>query len=343
MIRMQSRRLARSVGALAIGILPGMAIAQDKLPPGPPPEAPGPLDPKPLPAPSPVEAPRARLPEEVLPGVPATASDPAPVGTRSVRVDIPRGVPVRGAVRPANRPPNRIEMIEGVVTKLYRPGKDLPPETIRIRVDPARTWEDYTGGGSPLAPLPVNGSAPPSVTSLAPPVTGGSLAPPRAAGTVRPAGPPVAARTPAPPRPGTSTAQPRTVAPRTPAPIDLVLTARTYVFAHARTPDGVDLYGVATHSTPADHTGLSDELATRDPASLARARAQETNFTNIREGSFVFVRYHRVNNLNEASNVNLIELPLSSGAMRAPARSPGRVELPPRVPYGATTPPVSAH
>ncbi len=92
---------------------------------------------------------------EVLTPVPATASDPAPPGTRAERVDLngnagrPNRAPsnqmagIPGA-NPRATLPAGTEAAEGLITgDLARPGKDLPGEQIRFTMEPARNWADY--------------------------------------------------------------------------------------------------------------------------------------------------------------------------------------------------------
>jgi len=191
--------------------------------------------------------------------------------------------------------PRGIKVVEGVVSKVGKPGKDLTGETLRIRVNGAKTWDDH-----------VQGSAQPKTA------------------TAR------------------SAASDSTPASDDANSVDIVLTRRTYIFAHARTIDGVDLYGVATESSPDDHRARSDSTATHIPVNSPGNRAdKETNFTNIREGSYVLVRYRTTGNLNEATNVSLIEMPLNPprrtdlnapGVNPAGRAAPGNVPGAPRVP-----------
>jgi len=286
---------------LALILAPAVAPGQDGKPPvGPSTNAPETNKNNPANPPAGVESPRAKRPEEVLPGVPATARDPAPPGTRSVRVDLPPA-PAAGTPAPAvaNRLPRGIKVVEGVVTKVSKPGKDFTGETLRIRVNGARTWDDHVLGAArtPTARSAANGSD-------------------RAVDDAN--------------------------------SVDIVLTRRTYIFAHARTMDGVDLYGVATESSPDDHRARSDATATHVPVNSSGNRAdKETNFTNIREGSYVLVRYRTAGNLNEATNVSLIEMPLNpqgGTAISAPGVNPagrvapGGVSGAPRVPVPASAP-----
>jgi hypothetical protein len=195
-----------------------------------------------------------------------------------------------------------------------KPGKELTGETIRIRVDPNLTWFDHVAtppkahatAAPPATPAPVAAASAPAVPTN--PSSGGRVASPVA------------------------------------RPVDITLTRRTYIFAHARTMDGVDLQGAATESSPDDRRGRSDELATHNPASVTQARDRETNFTNIKEGSFVRVRYRQAGNVWEATNVSLIEPPLNPDLERAqplnrvPAAPGQRL---PGVPQDASVPPVS--
>jgi len=301
MSKPQFPRLALVGAALALILAPVFASAQDgKSPVGPSTNAPETNKNNPANPPGGVESPRPKRPEEVLPAVPATARDPAPPGTRSVRVDLPPAA-TAPASPATNRLPRGIKVVEGVVTKISKPGKDLTGETLRIRVNGARSWDDHI----------------------------------------------------------LRTAQPKTANVRSAAndsagavdnanSVDIVLTRRTYIFAHARTIDGVDLYGVATESSPDDHRARSDSTATHIPVNSPGNRAdKETNFTNIREGSYVLVRYRTTGNLNEATNVSLIEMPLNppsrtdintSGVNPAGRTVPGNVPGAPRVPTTVTSP-----
>lgn len=121
-------------------------------------------------------------PRDVLPPVPATRSDPAPPGTRAVRVDsrVPLEGPSAGdpgsaepvpavgtrmvrpvptaTVAPAAAPVPRIGpgYVEGVITDIRRAeGTPVQDALMVVTVDPARTWEDFirtTGGATPATP-----------------------------------------------------------------------------------------------------------------------------------------------------------------------------------------------
>jgi hypothetical protein len=288
-------RLALVGGALALILAPALASGQDGKPPvGPSTNAPETNKNNPANPPGGVESPRPKRPEEVLPAVPATARDPAPPGTRSVRVDLPPAT-TAPATPVTNRSPRGIKVVEGVVTRVGKPAKDLTGEIMRIRVNGAKTWDDHVLG---------------------------------------------------PARPKTATARSAANDPDRAIDdansVDIVLTRRTYIFAHARTVDGVDLYGVATESSPFDNRARSDATTTHIPVNSPGNRAdKETNFTNIREGSYVLVRYRTTGNLNEATNVSLIEMPLNPprrtdisapGVNPAGRTVPGNVPGAPRVP-----------
>ena len=95
---------------------------------------------------------------EVLTPVPATATDPAPPGTRAERVDLNNGarrpaMARRGPNLPADLPgvdraaplPEGSQVAEGLIDgKMKTPGKDLPNEQIRFTLNPSRNWADYT-------------------------------------------------------------------------------------------------------------------------------------------------------------------------------------------------------
>lgn len=118
--------------------------------------------------------------------------------------------------------------------------------------------------------------------------------------------------------------------------LTLVVTKNSRIFVHARTREGQDLYGVPTISSPNNQVsgrGVNGRVPAQQPSKM------ETNFTNIRDGSFVSVRYRMVGNLAEVVNLNLIEYPVVAPGEAASV--PGRVPntVPGRgVPSSAGTP-----
>ncbi len=96
--------------------------------------------------------------------------------------------------------------------------------------------------------------------------------------------------------------------------LQLAVTKRTHVYVFARSPEGVNLYGARTFDSPEPVNPLSPrgDLVRTDRDAVARG-PQTTNWTNIREGAFVEVRYKPgKDGMNEALNVSLVELPLIS-------------------------------
>jgi len=85
----------------------------------------------------------------------------------------------------------------------------------------------------------------------------------------------------------------------------MVVTFRTNIYRHARTPEGVDLYGGVPGETEVQTSRTGDTIRRIVPAQ----RAERANVTNIEEGSFVTVRYRRVGNVNEVLNLSVVELP----------------------------------
>lgn len=388
------RQIARWGGACALMIGPTLALAQSGQPPtGPPTTAPLVNDDvkdrgtKTAPP---------RVTTEVLPPVPATASDPAPPGTRAVRVDLPAADPgtvpatVPGAVRaPATvpaaapaatirRPTPGVQSVEGVVTKVMPPGKELAEERKRFLLDPSQDWESFVTRGP--AGLPIRERDTTRIGSPEPvevPDTARSQRPVRGADrvirteTIEEPEPARVPRTELDPDRGvrtetidearrTETGTERAVRTETleedpaptrvrqteertervrrtepdekpapaPAPrtepvenrvlgtepveageaqgdadqspgLEMVVTQKTYVYAFARSPDGHDLFGADSASTPD---------STRDRR-IAPAGPKLSNFTNIREGSFVAVRYRRTGDVYEVLNLSLIESP----------------------------------
>lgn len=352
--------------ALGLWLLPSVGLAQDgQLPTGPKTTAPGATGEAPLPEPAPVPA---QVPDdlsEVLPPVPATAADPAPPGTRAVRVDAPRpvegssaphpgstvpiegsagaqnppGVPGQpGVAAPADRERPDIRVAEGVVTSLKAPEnlKESDAKLI-VTIDTSITWEErYGGAGPPDAPtaarpedatLEAVEDARKAAEAAAEAAQQAQKAAEQAAegarsgaseikGGVQEA--PTSSPSPGDPSrpadgqqggPGSGEAQGSNQ-------LTFAITDRTQVYTFARTAEGVDLYGATTFSSPDDPNvqtgGVTGEPVPRRPG------PRETNFTMIREKSFVAVRYRAGEGRNEALSVSLIELPVN-----APETPPG--------------------
>lgn len=314
------RRLAPGAAALALGLVPALVWAQDASPPGPPVTRPNTNQSTPAnktQAPANSQTPKTTA--DVLPGVPSTARDPAPPGTRGVRVDVPKGANANGAaVGRTNRTAQRsasargqVFVAEGVVTRIDRAGKTVNGELERFAFDPSQDWNSYMTRGAQQAVVDNDEE-------------------PKTKKEVKDA--------------NARSERDETAIPNT---MEMVITRRTYTFTHARSEDGVDMYNAATSATPdtsSSRTGLTRRTPSSAPASssanLTSTAANTptsvaspttstppgggtaggaggglggtpTNFTNIREGSFVAVRYRKVGDVNEVLNLTLIELPLN--------------------------------
>lgn len=281
---------------------------------------------------------------ELLPPVPASENDPAPPGTRAV----PPGAvddqgrpltPAQAALRA--RQMQGILSVEGVVIGIEQPQgaegatSKLPNEKVRLIVDPTQTWDSFVLAGPSNISEDQKGpsaTAPPTAADAnaekpAPLVAAAAAAARAAARELKvdddattdvPADDPAAGE-PADGDPASA--------------IGVLVTARTRVFVHARTKDGIDLMNMATASSPnvrPDGTGVTGRVAEAPPT------AMRTNFTNIHVGSFVSIRYRTVDDVNQAVNVNLIELPIIApgdaselpGEAPIPVRSPGVSGIP---------------
>ena len=215
-----------------------------------------------------------RVGSEVLTPVPATATDPAPPGTRAERVDLPaagRGAPAGAAGRPAAgaMPPNvpgvtpaaslpaGVQAAEGVIVgKVQKPGKDLQDEVIRISVDPTRNWSGYTTPGASAA-VPASSE--------------------RAKGNAG-------------------------------SPLDLVLTRRALssLYTYARTPDGRPVADALNPNAPdigRSRSGLTSTTVATPPL------VSPMNFTMIKPGQFVAVQYRKAGDLNEVVSMAVIVTP----------------------------------
>jgi len=321
-------RFARWSGALALVLAPSWTRAQDGQPPVGP-KVTNPKTDKLIPREE-TSTPRPRTSAGVLPPVPATAADPAPPGTRAVRVDDLRGAPAApaGAAPAATgaRPVPGVMIAEGVVTRIDPPGKNVPGELLRFAFDPSQDWSSYISLGPAAAP-PKEKQAEAKKEKAVRKSLGSTKSDERlkrkAAREAEDAADEAekddeakadAGDLPAVPAPKDDATN--AVRPDRPKPIEMVVTRRTYIFTHARSPEGADLFGIATQSSPDIHssrTGLTNRV-------VAPARAPApTNFTNIKEGSFVSVRYRRLGSLNEVLNLNLIEHPMAEPPSHVPA------------------------
>jgi len=272
-------------GALAL-VLPAVAAAQDGRPPvGAPVTNRGTNAEKVLPTTS---TPPAGNTSQVLTGVPATGTDPAPIGTRAVPADAssaPRqageaaakpGAAVKGVSKPVQVSPG-IMLVEGVVTKIDTPDKGIAGSKLSLTIDPAQSWEMHVGGPATIA--------------------------------TRAEVKPDAAK-PADASPATPDA-PAPADPNAPQPVTVVTTIQTRMVGFARSADGVDLIGAPTLSASKD-TSTASGLTHKSIA--ASSGPAEINFTSIREGSFVAVRYRKIGAKYVATNLSLIEPPLSESA-----------------------------
>jgi len=284
--------------------------------------------------------------DQILPPVPASIEDPAPPGTNAVPV-VPN---VRRAGRAA---PGRrgqamrgIRATEGVVVQIEPAAKEdrtqpgLQNELVRLRIDPSQTWDDFANLG-PETPAE-NQAAPPDATpdqadakpdAKAPLVEEVKTIIKDVEKAITPDDKPAEPQREA-------NAEAEAASEEQPEPIEVVLTNRTRVFVHARSADGVDMFGAGTISSPATTPGGVDP--TGRAADQPRRGGLATNFTNIKVGSYVAVRYRTASGMNEAVNVNLIELPLIAPAEGA-AAPVGDLAPAPRtraVPVPGTTPDV---
>lgn len=322
------RRFAPWGGALALILAPSLVVAQDGQPPVGPPVT-NPKTDKLVPREE-TSAPRPRTSADVLPPVPATAADPAPPGTRAVRVDDLRGAPAAPAGAPPTatgaRPVPGVMVAEGVVTRIDPPGKNVPGELLRFAFDPTQDWSSYISLGPSAAPpkeKQTEAKREKAVRKSLGSTKQDERIKRKAAREAEDAADEAekddeakadAGDLPAVPAPKDDATN--AVRPDRPRPIEMVVTRRTYIFTHARTPDGADLFGVATQSSPdinASRTGQTNRV-------VAPVRApMPTNFTNIKEGSFVSVRYRRIGSLNEVLNLNLIEHPMAEPPNHVPS------------------------
>jgi len=314
---MQTPRIRRLVpwgGALALGLSAALTAAQDGAPATGPPVTNPRTDKAASPA-TPTTI-RPRTSADILPGIPETARDPAPPGTRGVRVDEPNAAaPGAG---PASTNP-RILVAEGVVTRIDRAGKNVSGELERFAFDPSQDWFSYVNQGTSGVLGKDNDEDRPKTNAEI----------------------------------KAANAKQHEETPGKPKVMEMVITKRTYVYTHARSPDGTDQYGVATSSSPdrsSSRTGLTNRVNTAPVTGPV-----QTNFTNLKEGSFVSVRYRKVGDLNEVLNLTLIERPLNPEAVggtpatpatpprgtTAPVRVRGAGPAEPKTPVGVPTVPLA--
>ena len=213
-----------------------------------------------------------RVGSEVLNPVPATATDPAPPGTRAKRVDLPAagrgavgaapGASVSGTM-PSNVPgitqaanlPAGVQAAEGVIVgKVQKPGKDLQDEVVRLSIDPTRNWSAFGGTGAAPATVPAGSE--------------------RAKGDTEKA-------------------------------LDLVLTRRALSSLHtyARTSDGRPVPDALNPNAPdvgRSRSGLTSTTVATPPL------VSPMNFTMLKPGQFVAVQYRKSGNLNEVVSMAVI-------------------------------------
>lgn len=212
-----------------------------------------------------------RVGSEVLTPVPATATDPAPPGTRAERVDVPAagrgaaGSPAAGAM-PANVPgvtqaanlPAGVQAAEGVIVgKVQKPGKDLQDEVVRIAIDPTRNWSAFGGPAGASAAVPTRGE--------------------RATGDDDKS-------------------------------LDLVLTRRVLssLYTYARSPEGRVVADPLNPNAPdvgRSRSGLTPKTASASPM------IAPMNFTMLKPGQFVSVQYRKAGGLNEVTSMAVIVTP----------------------------------
>lgn len=295
--------------------------------------------------------------DQVLSGVPATPSDPAPMGTRAVpaaSATAPTGLPPAElpgtpdrALVPRRNPeaavPGRLVpeppildrradapgpkraiagsvYVEGVVTKISAAENDKPG-SIRLTVDPSQDWVAFAAEGPRVidstperASAKIEAKIQSDRARLARDLANGADEKTIAADKRQLARDQSRLQTDV----ATRDENPDGTADRS-GLVDLtILPGFSRIVTFARNPDGVDLFGSATESSP-DHRASRTGLTHRP--GFEAAGPKETNFTNIREGSFVAVRYRRVDEANEVLNLSLIEFPLVDPTGRTPGSS----------------------
>ena len=247
-----------------------------------------------------------KSPEGVLRGVPATVRDPAPPGERGVLIDRPAP-----AAKPrANTSEAKGVMhAEGIVTRIDRKGNEVNGELERFAFDPSQDWNSYVTRG-PQGVMDKDADRPKSKAEVKEANT--KVSKEEAGG---------------------------------PQVMEMAITKRTYTYAYARAEDGTDLYGSATSATPELGNSLSGNVS-RLPTpggTMTPKGPAPSNFTNMKEGSFVSVRYRKVGDVNEVMNLTLIDLPLNPvntapTRTAAPAATGARTPTIPKTPVGANIP-----
>jgi len=241
--------------------------------------------------------------------------------------------------------PRGIHYVEGIVVKLEKPSKDLPGEQVRFILDPGQDWDAYIGRGLNDAAAPGSPEAPPTaVDPTTRRVDDASRRLDRAAEKIEKAAgkldDAVEGKSPATdePKAGKSAdrvdldkvkdkpieaVRPDSDREEGPEGIELAITRTSYIFQVTRTPEGFDLYGDNTADAipgttasgrqgagPAPNvpaTGVGGDLPKSAPAPAIGPRP--SNFTNIREGSYISARYRKVKGVNQVLNLSIIELP----------------------------------
>jgi len=195
---------------------------------------------------------------------------------------------------------------EGVVTRIQGPGETLPEERIRFVLDPSETWSIYAErwtSGIPTGPRTLTPAAPAvaarPIDRAAQKLDDAARRLENAAGEIDNA---QANDAPAAPTAPAAPARARATAAR-PAGVPIVVTRRTNIFRHARTMDGTDLL----QGNPADTEVQTTRTGTVVRDVVPAQRPQPANVTNIREGSFVTVRFRRVGDINEALSLSIVE------------------------------------
>ncbi len=258
--------------AFALSLAPLLAVAQDgQLPTGPKVTAPATNANETLTDQGAETVPRVI--SDVLPPVPATAADPAPPGTRAVRVDGPvtaEGVPI-GTVpdrQRAGQPMGRgIRSAEGVVVGLSAPENlDESDARLIVTIDPTISWDEQYGpgnSGAATTPSTLGAADDPVVqetrqaadaaqeaaqaakqAAQAAKQAADAVNNPRAFKASTSNGPQDRADTSVEPNQG-EVDQTNPSATQNPNRLTFVITKRTYIYAFARTAEGVDLYGAA--------------------------------------------------------------------------------------------------
>jgi len=293
MRKLHSGRRLIWAGALALFVPPSLVFAQGKPAVGPPVTAPETNrnaggDPAEA-----VRPPRAATPDEVLPPVAETPSDPAPFGTRGVpaigpraitgRTVAPGAIPARGA-RLERQIGANVVYAEGVVTRVQKPAAGAKTSRLLVTIDTTRNWEDHLTANLPGA-LPADEVAAENAATAPGPKTI------RAEGVDAPGIPALDEDGSAPDASGDRV-------------VPLVITTRTHLYTFGRTREGVDRYGLAMFDSP---NVTADTPIARTPARRPVRNAARVDLANIRPGAYVSVRYRRAGDTNEALNFSLVQ------------------------------------